>query len=584
MKDVFNIDVLPVILSFMNFNDKIRLRRVSKKFRGLIDTLKCHQNLVIRKTRGLYSNEDEPRARHWSYGNPNLANHPLRECDVLSIKAHQIQSVFAFLRNKEMFSNLRNLYVDEVFIAHLNETPYAIELIQLINAFQRLETLEICGRIELRLLYRFYFAVQLDLNRLKYFNGQIAGRNLILNTPHLTTCSTNSLENLELLYPLQLSAIEIFYFDFKRLKLYPNSEAAIIKLFDNIERLTFWAVKHFEVDLLIDLIKSLPKLTSLSLFNRRKHAIFPDVQFTNEDLAELIREIKKMKRQNLSVFLNGLNLVQCFDKSDVFVNSANYYQYDSETDLTLPVSATKGFCLQDGHLQTYLKLFLEDRENQTRTKEKNLQDNLPYHLKMNYGSFTDATSQPPDEAAGREFLRRFIKITGLMADRKIEEKDRPKFYEFLQFIEASFSDKLDELILWDTGMPNDFYGSLSKYCPSLRSLQIREEAQLMNGLDFNFLFDLKQLRALDVHFRFYYKFVNQLFERLKHLRRICMSYDGCLQIQIDKVVGNEVFHGFEFQIKELKIRFRIFDLNDEKLDEHIKQRIDFPGFTFSNHS
>lgn len=574
MRDIFTIDVLPAVLSFLRFNDKMKLRRVSKKFLFLINTIKCHQNLVIRKANNLFCEESKPIARHWSYGNPNLANKPIRECDVISIKMNQIWSAFAFLR-KDIFSNLRNLYIDEVFIMHLNESPYAVELIQLINSFGRLETLEMCGLINLRLSSRFHFVCQLDLNRLKYFNGQITGRNLILNTPNLAGCSTNSLENLELLYPLKLSTFEIFFFDFKRLRLYPNSEAAIIKLFDNIESLTFWAIKNFEVDVLIDLIKSLPMLNSLNLFNRKHHELFPTVQFHNEDLTALIRKIKELKLKHLNVFLNGINLVSCFDKSEVFENSVNYYQYNSSTGLTLPVSPENGFCLQGDHLDKYLKLFLDDRENRASTKEKNLQDYLPYQLRVNYSSFTDAIKQPQ---AAREFLKKFIKVTSLIADSKIEEKERPKFIDFLRLIEDSFSDKLDLLILWNSCLPNDFYLNLHKYCPSLKSLQIRDEAQLLERLDFNFLFDLKWLSSIDVDFRFYLTFLGNLFEQLKNLKTIYMLYDACYWIKIDKLVVGGVFHGFQVVIDALKINFRIYDLGEEKLEEQIKQRINFPLF------
>lgn len=181
---------------------------------------------------------------------------------------------------------------------------------------------------------------------------------------------------------------------------------------------------------------------------------------------------------------------------------------------------------------------------------------LPFLFIVKYSAFEEfADKLPPD------FLGRFTELEKVVVTQR--PQDEGKFIEFLKSVRA------DALKLSHSALDQEFYSvKLLSVYPNLECLKIIDEVQVVERLDFEFIFRLQHLFDFCTNKNLEIEFVERAFRELPHFRYCSFNHRGRRTI-VNNLYRNDEY---EFRLKLLDLTakaqtFRTFEELALELDK-----------------
>lgn len=312
---ILEIDLIKLkILSFLNYNEKMKLRLVSKRVKLSLESTKFF-NLALTNS--------EFSARKWSHN-----NQPIKRTDLLLVdNVRSLKSLMAFIDDKHvawMFSDLKNLYIDDSFITLIKNSSFMLNyplgssysiLVQFLNELRQLETLEIgdelgfnChqGTIRLDQLRYLRLCSTVNANDNQRTNHGYF-RDLLIESKSIRTLDMDhGVTDTEVAYKAQISQLHLNNINCDKLDMYQ----AMLE-FKSLKELHLIGIDNsISFNCLINLIRSLPKFNRLVLHSHGG--------FTAGNLQRLTHSKRLKEVKNLEIFVNGINLASLSELIDEF--------------------------------------------------------------------------------------------------------------------------------------------------------------------------------------------------------------------------------------------------------------------------
>ena len=399
-----------------------------------------------------------------------------------------------------MFSDLRNLYIDESFITLIKSSSFTLNyplassysiLVQFLNELRLLETLEIgtelgfnCHQATIRLDQLKYLRVCSTTKEKQENFDQF--RDLLIESKSIKTLDMDyDVMNTEISYKNQISHLKINNISCDKLEMYQ----ALLE-FKSLATLHLVGMEsNISFNCLISLVHSLPKLSRLILHSPGG--------FKADNLQRLKNSKRLKEIKNLEIFVNGISLASLselideFNEDEILLEENGLFSY-------LDVFQIKPFQILDSNPGCCKQLIYNE-----------IEELLPHSL-----VFYDAPM--------KKLIQSLVDLSRLKVDREIESQHR--FLEFLKFLKAS-DIRIRELVLINSCLDKNFYTYYLNYlCPFLKLLEIKGGANAIENL--NFLLNLEHLQVLQIKCRLNFIFIDKLFKRLKKLKKISFFFES----------------------------------------------------------
>lgn len=309
---IFEIDLIKFkILSFLNYNEKAKLRLVSRRVKLSLESTKF-SSLVLTNS--------EFSGRKWAHN-----NQPIKRTDLLLVdNVRSLKSLMAFIDDKHvawMFSDLKNLYIDESFISLIKNSSFMLNyplgssysiLVQFLNELRSLETLQIgadlgfsCHQATIRLDQLRYLRLCSSTNAADSSAGYF--RDLLIESKSIRTLDIDhAVVDTEIAYKNQITDLKINNIACDKLDVYQ----ALLE-FKSLKALHLIGIdSNISFNCLINLIRCLPKFSRLILHSHGG--------FKAENLQRLTHSKRLKEIKNLEIFVNGIDLASLSELIDGF--------------------------------------------------------------------------------------------------------------------------------------------------------------------------------------------------------------------------------------------------------------------------
>ena len=402
-----------------------------------------------------------------------------------------------------MFSDLKNLYIDESFVSLIKNSSFMLNyplgssysiLVQFLNELRLLETLEIGAELGFNC-----HQATIRLDQLKYLKLGSATTENFENINHFRELrdlliDPKSIKTLEMDYGVTNTEVgfknQIAHLTINNISCEKPENYQIFLEFKSLRVLHLVGLEsNISFNYLINLVHCLPKFHRLVLNSPGG--------FKAENLQRLTHSRRLKENKNLEIFVNGILLSSLSELIDGF----------NEDEILL----------EENGLFSYLDVF--------QIKPDSILDSNPGCCKqLTYSEVEEMLpySVPFYDPSLKKMIKSLISLSHLRVDREIDSQHR--FLEFLKYLNAC-QIRIRELVLINSYLDKNFYTYYLNYnCPYLKILEIKGGANTITN--FNFLLNLEHLQILQIKCQLDFFFIDKLFKRLKRLKKISFIFDS----------------------------------------------------------
>lgn len=213
------------------------------------------------------------------------------------------------------------------------------------------------------------------------------------------------------------------------------------------------------------------------------------IDINNDLLINLIKLEEVHFERNHFTFYNLVNQKRIFNRTNLDI----YYQGLKSGDYLEQNLNFGSDSLNEANIQIYLNNY------------SNVANQLTFIKYINYNCWELNDSISP--GIPEDFIRKFVCLNGIWVTHQVNNE--LKFIDFLKncsnysFLKLNYSQ-----------LTQAFYSQLPTLCPTIKNLEIKEEPEIINNLDFDFLIRFNYLTGISTNKKLSIEFMYQIFREL----------------------------------------------------------------------